>query len=181
MDGAQARFTGTRDTPADARPSPQSVLALPLRQLFAVPLWLATTDPALMREMIFLQLERRGLSAGRNGTGLVFDYRVVATADNKTLVLAVALPGALPPQLCLDLRAYEPSARLLPLPPDQFILWREEGRLVLAATRGGELAYFQALGDSEFTPPRLLELQCVKLQLRGHGDHPAPPWRHPLG
>lgn len=165
LEGSQPRSLGASDTPAGAQPSPQSVLALPLRQLFAVPLWLSTTDPALMRGMIHLQLERRGVAAGRNGHGMVFDYRVVTTADNKTLALAVALPAALPPPLCLDLRDYEPSARLLPLPPDQFTIWREEGRLVLAATRGSGLVYFQALGDSEFTAPVLQELQCIKLQL----------------
>lgn len=164
-EGAQARLIGTCDTPAAAGASPQSVLALPLRQVFAVPLWLATSDPALMREMIFLQLERRGLSAGHSAREMIFDYRVVASVENKTLVLAVAVPATLPAHLCLDVRASEPSARLLPLPPDEFTLWREDGRLALAVTRGGELAYFQALGDGSFTPAAVRELQCVKLQL----------------
>ena len=164
-DGNQARLVQTCETPADAHVSPQSVLALPLRQLFAAPLWLATTDPALMKEMIFLQLERRGLAAGRNPEEVIFSYRIVASVENKTLVLAVALPGTLPGHLCLDLRFYEPSARIQPLPHDAFTLWREDGRLVLAVTRGEELVYFQALGDRSFTAPVLQELQCVRLQL----------------
>jgi hypothetical protein len=104
---------------------------------------------------------------------MVFDYRMVASVENKTLVLAVALPGALPAHLCLDLRAYEPSARIHPLPPDTFTLWREEGRLVLAVTRGEQIAYFQALGDGSFTGPVLQELQCIKLQLEAEDiiDH----------
>ena len=165
MDGAQPRLIETRPAPAGARLTPQTVLGLPLRQLFAVPLWLATTDPSLMRGMIFLQLERRGLSGGRSAGDMVFDYRVVATVSNKTLVLVATLPHALPAELCLDLRAYEPTARLLPLPEDQFALWREDGRLVLAATRGRALAYFQALGEGSFSPAVLQELQCIKLQL----------------
>ncbi len=165
MNGSKPRLIETCDAPSGARPAPQSVLALPLRQVFAVPLWLATADPALMREMIFLQLERRGLSAGRSAHEMIFDYRVITTVENKTLVLAVALPGALPAHLCLDLREYEPSARALPLPHDEFTLWREDGRLVLAVMRGGTLAYVQALGDGSFTPAVLQELQCIKLQL----------------
>ena len=168
-DGSKARLAGTFDTPAAAQLTPQSVLALPLQQLFAVPLWLATTDPVLMREMIFLQLERRGLAAGRTPQEMVFDFRTVATVENKTLVLAVALPGVLPGHLCQDLRAYEPSARVRPLPRDEFIFWREDGRLVLAVTRGEELAYFQALGEGSFTAPVLQELQCIRLQLQEEG------------
>jgi len=126
-DGGQARMARVCDTPVDAQVPPHSILALPLRQLFALPLWLATTDPALMREMIFLQLERRGLAAGRTPEEVVFDHRIVATVENKTLVLAVALPGSLPAELCPDLRSYEPSARLLPLPSDEFVFWREGG------------------------------------------------------
>ena len=163
--GGEGRLIETRESPGDGRISQQSVLALPVRQVFAVPLWLATTDPALMREMIFLQLERRGLAGGRSSKEVIFDYRIVATVENKTLVLAVALPGSLPGHLCLDLRSYEPSARLLPLPRDEFTLWREGGRLALAATRGEELAYFQSLGDGSFTGPVLQELRCIKLQL----------------
>ncbi|HWB59416.1 MAG TPA: hypothetical protein VG733_07990 [Chthoniobacteraceae bacterium] len=165
VEGGHPRLAGAYDSPGQAGASPQSVLAIPLRQLFAVPLWLATTDRALMREMIFLQLERRGFAAGRNPRDLIFDYRIVASADNKTLVLAVALPGGFPAHLSIDVRACEPSARLLPLPADAITLWREDGRIALAVTRGGELAYFQVLGDDSLSPAALLELQCVKLQL----------------
>ena len=164
-EGAQPRLVEMRATPGEGRNAQQTVLGLPLRQLFAVPLWLATTDPALMREMIFLQLERRGLAAGRSAREIVYDYRVVASLENKTLVLAVALPASLPAHLCIDARGFEPSARLLPLPPDGFALWREDGRLALAVTRGTELAYFQVLGDGNFTEAVLRELQCIKLQL----------------
>lgn len=168
-DKNRARLLQACDAPADAQVSTQSVLALPLRQLFAVPLWLATTDPLLMREMIFLQLERRGLAAGRAPQDVIFSYRMVASVENRTLVLAVALPGALPAHLCLDLLDYEPSACIYPLPADGFTFWREDGRLVLAVTRGESLAYFQALGDRSFSEPVLQELHCIRLQLETEG------------
>lgn len=164
-EGGQARLAQACTSPDDAEISAHSVLALPLRQLFAVPLWLTTTDPALMREMIFLQLERRGLSGGRSAQESVFDYRVLKSTENKTLVLAIALPGALPGQLNLDLHNYEPSARTHALPPDELVIWREGDRLVLVITQGTEIAYFEALGDDKITDEVLRELQCIRLQL----------------
>lgn len=168
MDENPPRMACTCSVPAEAQASPQSVLAMPLRQLFAVPLWLATKDPALMRDMILLQLERRGL-AGRSPQEAVFDYRTVRSTETQTLVLAVALPGALPEELCLNhLSRFEPSARTQPLPPDELVLWREEDRLVLAATSGREMAYFQALGGEHLTESVIQELLCVKLQLEAN-------------
>jgi hypothetical protein len=166
LDGApQSAPVMTCATPDEAQPSSQSLLALPVRQLFAVPLWLATSDPAVMRDMIFLQLERRGL-AGRAAQDAVFDFRVIPGGGNRTLVLAVALPGNLPPQLCNgQLTRFEPSALTYPLPPDAFTLWLEDERLVLAVTRGREAVYFQALGDRTVTTSVLQELECVMLQL----------------
>ena len=149
-DAAPAVLAKTCALPDEAQPSSQSVLALPVRQLFAVPLWLATSDPALMRDMIFLQLERRGL-AGRSAQDAVFDYQVVSAAENQTLVLAVSLPGNLPPHLCpAQLRNFEPSALTYALPPDGFTIWIEDDRLVLAVTNGPRPVYFQALGEHGF-------------------------------
>lgn len=167
-DAAPAVLAKTCALPDEAQPSSQSVLALPVRQLFAVPLWLATTDPALMRDMIFLQLERRGL-AGRSSQDAVFDYQVVSAAENQTLVLAVSLPGNLPPHLCpAQLRNFEPSALTYALPPDGFTIWIEDDRLVLAVTNGPRPVYFQALGDRTFSPAVLQELQCIQLQLEAN-------------
>ncbi|MGB8354684.1 MAG: PilN domain-containing protein [Chthoniobacteraceae bacterium] len=164
-EGGQVRLKQACMALGDARISPQSVLALPLRQSFAVPLWLATTDVALMKAMVFLQLERRGFVNGRSLQESVFDYRIIKSAENKTLVLAVALPGALPGQLCLDLQKYEPSARTHVFPMDEFVLWHEGDRLVLAVTQGSELVYFEVLGADSLTEEVVRELQCIKLQL----------------
>jgi len=162
---SRARLVQACDSPQDAQLSPHSVLALPLRQSFAIPLWLATTNGTLMREMVFLQLERRGLAGARSAPEAVFDFRILRSLESKTLVLAVSLPAALPGQLCLDLRNYEPSARTHLLPPDEFVLWLEGDRLALAVTQGAELVYFHALCDGSFTETVLQELQCIRLQL----------------
>lgn len=164
-EGNKARLVEACPTLADAPVNSHSVLALPSRQLYAMPLWLATSDPALMRDMIFLQLERRGLAGARSAEEAIFDYRVLETGENKTLVLAFALPSNLPDEMRVNLRHYEPSGRTHALPPDQFVLWREGDRLVLAVTRGSQLAYSQVMGEAELTEPLLQELQCIRLQL----------------
>ena len=43
----------------------------------------------MMREMISMQLERRGVASARGGEA-IFDYRVVTQQGNRTLVLAIA-------------------------------------------------------------------------------------------
>lgn len=165
----QPRLMRNCAAPMEAQVSPASVLALPLRQLFATPLWLATKDSALMRDMICLQLERRGL-AGRAAQEAVFDFRIIHFTETQTLALAVALPGIVQAPLCMEgLGWFEPSARTYPLPPDEFVLWREEDRLVAVVTCGTEPAYFQALGEAELTEPVLQELRCIKLQLETTG------------
>ena len=118
----------------------------------------------VMRDMVFLQLERRGLASARTAQEAVFDYRVIKTIENRTLVLAVSLPPNLPANLSLDLLNFEPSARTYLLPRDE-ILWREGDRLAVAVTQGSDLVYFQALGDGSLTEAVILELQCVRLQL----------------
>jgi len=164
-DGNQKGLLEVCAAPGDAQFSPQSALALPARQMFAVPLWLATTDRALMKDMIFLQLERRGLAGGRSAGEMVFDYRVLSSTQNKTLVLAILIPASVPESLCVNLQTYEPSPRIQPLPPDELVLWREDNRLVLAVTKGTDLAYFQVLGDNSFTEEVLQEIYCITLQL----------------
>lgn len=156
-----ARHLRTENEPDVPR---QSLLAVPVRELFAVPLWLSTIDRGVMREMIFMQLERRGIVSSRGGE-TVFDYRVITQHGSRTLVLAIALPGAFATQLEAEFGGYTPSAYHMELPADALTLWREQGRLVVAVTKGNDPVYLQSLGSGELTPAILRELRCVRLQL----------------
>lgn len=163
------RRTQTCPEPAAANVPRSSLLALPVRQVFSVPLWLVSGDPSLLADMVFLQLERRGL-AGKSREATVIHHRVIAQRDGQTLVSVVVLPAGIPERLCLrGVENYDLSAHFYPLPPDHWTLWREEDRLVLAVTRGKELIYFQALLDRNVTEAVLQELHCIYLQLEAQG------------
>lgn len=163
------KLTGTCADPSAAGLPSRFVMGIPLREVFALPLWLATTDETLFRDMIFLQLERRGLLA-RSKEETVMNYRVVTREKSRMLVLVTVLPSTFPEALCIEkVLSCEPSARLFPLPKDQWTFWQEGDRLAVAATRGEELVYFQALGDRTFSASVIHELRCICWQLEAQG------------
>ena len=55
------------------------------------------------------------------------------------------------------------------LPQDRLVIWREKGRLAVAATRGKEPLIAQVLGDRELSETAVTELKCIVLQLQLQG------------
>ena len=138
----------------------RSTVALPVGQVFAMPVWLHETDPDLLAGMIALQLEARGLQSRVSRT--VFAWSVVIKEDTRTLVLVGVLAATIPKQLesCAS-SAFDLSARCYGLPSDALVVWKEQNRLVLAVTRQNRLAYFQALPDEALTTRALQDITCV--------------------
>ena len=137
-----------------------SQLGLPARHVVAVPLWLQTGDPALFRELIRAQLERRGM------TGLAeshWAHAVVVREENRTLVTAFLINGSLPAELLVpQVRGYEIAARCRSLPADTYAVWAEEGGLAVGGTRGTELAYLQFFPGRSALPEIAGELECLR-------------------
>jgi hypothetical protein len=155
-------------TPAENRPGRDAVLALPVAQVVALPLWLLETDPKRFRTMIVLQLEARGLQP--RSVEAVFDWSIVAQEPTRTLVLVGILPPSLPEELETDVfPRFEVSARCLELPPHALVLWLEHDRLVAAVTRENQLAYFQALPDAAPATRSLQDLTCILSALKMQG------------
>lgn len=145
-----------------------TVVALPAARTFCFATWLATTDRSVIPEMLQLLLEQRGL-LGRNSTPAMMDFRVVDSRDNQSLAVATVLQPEFPPELTLQRATrFEPSAFTLPLPQDRLVVWREQGRLAIAATRGRESIHFQVLGDRGISEGVALELKCIVLELEAH-------------
>jgi hypothetical protein len=145
-----------------------TVIALPTARTFCFATWLATSDRSVIAEMLQLRLEQRGL-LGRNSAPAMMDFRVVDSHDNQSLAIATVLQPEFPLELTLQRATrFEPSAFTLPLPPDRLVLWREQGRLAVAATRGRESVHFQTLGDREISESVALELKCIMLELEAH-------------
>src|SRR6202042_418337 len=114
----------------------QIVVALPAEYTFTFPAWLATSDRAVIPEILHLQLEKRGLLNKNSGDSIV-DYRVIETRENQSLAIATILQPEFPKELAFErVKRFEPSAYAFALPQDRLIIWREQSRLTVAATRG---------------------------------------------
>jgi hypothetical protein len=156
-------------TPLDNRLRKNSTLALPVAQVFCLPLWLNETDPKQFAGMIPLQLELRGLQP-RGTDPAVFDWTVVAQDGTRTLVMVGVLPANLPPEIHAEAyNVFDLSARYLPFPENTLTLWREHDRLVVAITRGPKLVYFQALAEGQITPRVAQDLRCAQATLAMQG------------
>jgi hypothetical protein len=142
-----------------------SILALPVAQVIALPLWLPETNAAEFPGMIALQIEAHGLQP--RGHDAIYNWSIVAREPKRTLVLVGVLASALPEEIeATAFRGFELSARCRPLPPDAVALWHEQDRLVMAVTRGPELAYFHALTEATLSTRVLQEITCIIGALR---------------
>ncbi len=159
----RASFIRRLTTPSEV--SGEMVVALPAEYTFTFPAWLATSDRAVIPEILHLQLEKRGL-VGRNSADSVVDYRVIDTRENQTLAIATILQPEFPKELAFErVKRLEPSAYAFTLPENRLVIWREQGRLTVAATRGRDPVTVQVLGDHELSETAALELKCIAFQL----------------
>jgi hypothetical protein len=161
----RAHFVRRLSTPAEV--PGETVVALPAERTVTFPAWLATNDRTVIPAILHLQLEKRGLLSKNSGDSAV-DYRVIDTRGSQTLAVATILQPEFPAELTFErVSRFEPSAYTFPLPQDRLVIWREKGRLTVAATRGMEPVAVQVLGDDELSETAALELKCIALQLQG--------------
>jgi hypothetical protein len=131
---------------------------------------LPTTDATLFETMIFSQIEKRGLTAG-SMDDTAFEFEVVHQEGNETLLSVDVLSPEFPEAWCLPRAAgYSPSARLLHLPENKLLIYREHRRLVLAANRHGRLTHLQALSaEPVLNAASAQEVNLTVLSLEGEG------------
>ncbi len=141
------------------------IVGLPVRQTVTTATWVATGDRALVPEIVELQLEQQGLIQ-RNGKRSAPDIRVFETQTDKSLALATVLLAELDPELAIESAIrFEPAGFTLPLPQDRLCIWREQGRIATAVTRGRNPVHLQILGEREIGPEMIHEVRCALLQL----------------
>ena len=158
-----------RRLPAPSEVPGNTIVALPAQQTVTFPAWVATIDREVIPEILHLQLEKRGLLS-KNGSGSLMDYRVIETRDNRVLAVATVLQPDFPEELTFERASrFEPSVYTYALPQDRLVIWREKGRLAVAATRGKEPLIAQVLGDRELSETAATELKCIVLQLQLQG------------
>lgn len=151
-------------SPADNRLSKSTTLALPVSQVYCLPLWLNETSANQFAGMIPLQLELRGLLP--RGEAVVFDWSVVAQEPTRTLVLVGILPASLSAEFQAQAyEAFDLSARYYAFPANALTLWREQGHFAVAITRGTSLAYYQTLPEGQISTRVLQDLNCARATL----------------
>lgn len=143
---------------SDLGPVAGSIIAVPVRRAFSLAVWVPAEDPSLFEDLVFTQLELRGL-AGRSREGTSFFWQEIASEGDQALLHAVVFPGHLAPRYWHgDVTQYAVSPACLPLPPDEVSVWEEEGGWVAAVTRGERLLHFQALATKAPSADMALEV-----------------------
>jgi hypothetical protein len=136
------------DGPSFSGPASKRVFALPVSSTYAIPLWVFGRNAEEWRGAAELHLEKDGLSRPDEPAG--FDFERILEQENRALVRVDALAkstlslteGSLAPDaICL-------APRLLRIPDDQIVVWKELGRFVTAMASGGKLIYHNVLASS---------------------------------
>ncbi len=162
-----------------------TVVGVPATHATTFAIRLPTTNASLFASMVASQIEKRGLAHRGDAALTPHAYHVIEQSGSETLLSIDVLSEDFPEALCLP-RAlgYAPAARLLKLPEDRLLVWREHQRLVLAVTHHGELCHVQALSaEPTLNLAAAQEINLTTLSLQAEGlvnDAPvllvAGPW-----
>jgi len=150
-------------------PAGQVNMALPVRQISALPFKAQTTDLSLLSDLSSMHLEQSGARPALDG-GQLTDHFVFGTTEEESLLTAIVLnplkEGHLP--TCSP-AAFDLSARCFPLPNGDVAVWRELGRWVFGIGRPGQALYFQCLSGERLDDRAGNEVRLALTQLQIQG------------
>jgi len=164
-------------------PSGPIGMAVPVRQVSAVPFRAQTDDLALLSDLAAMQLEKNGTRPALDG-GQLTDHFVFGTAPEETHLTAIVMnpssEGQLPRR---SPQAFDISPRCLPLPAGKVVVWRELGRWVFGIGKPGQALYFQVLSGEHLDDRAGNEIRLAMTQLQMQGLLPQMPdeavvWSH---
>lgn len=148
------------------------IAAVPAAYCTTFSLMLPTQDDSVFEDMVFAQVEKRGL-AETAGRSIPFDFHQVEKEGGRTLLSVDVLSSELPAVWCFSsVAAYFPSARLLGLPVgNDVMLWREHGRLVMAASVHGLItATIQLSASDKLDAALAQEVNLISLSMQAEGS-----------
>ena len=143
-------------------------MALPIRQLVALPFKAQTTDLDLIDDLADMHLEKNGVRPALDA-GTLSDHFVYQQGAEDTSLTAVVLrapgEGDLPRQ---SPEAFDISPRCLSLPTGKIAVWKELGRWVFALGSGEKALYFQCLPGERLDERagKDIRLSLTQLQLQ---------------
>ena len=142
------------------------LVGLPCSMTSTFSVRLPTTDSSLFDDMVFAQIEKRGLAA-RGDSETIFDYEIVEQTAGESELAVHVLEPELPEDLIIPRAAgYAPAATLRERPEDGCGLWREHRRLAMAVFRDGQMIHSQLLSSTpEISSSAAQELNLSLLAL----------------
>lgn len=150
-------------------PSGNVAMAVPVRQISAVPFRAQTDDLSLLGDLAMMQLEKNGTRPAMDG-GQLTDHFVYGTAPEETHLTAIVMnppsEGQLPRK---SPQAFDISPRCLPLPEGKVVIWRELGRWVFGIGKPGHALYFQCLSSDRLDARAGNEIRLAMTQLQMQG------------
>ncbi|MFT7173290.1 MAG: hypothetical protein ACI9NQ_001510 [Paracoccaceae bacterium] len=164
-------------------PSGPIEMAIPVRQVSAVPFRAQTGDLALLGDLAAMQLEKNGIRPALDG-GQLTDHFVFGTSPEETHLTAIVMnpssEGQLPRK---SPQAFDISPRCLPLPTGKVVVWRELGRWIFGVGKPGQALYFQVLSGVQLDDRAGNEVRLALTQLQMQGLLPQVPdeaiiWTH---
>lgn len=150
-----------KPTPDAPVPAEISVLAIPARSICAFPLTVVSEDPAVVKGMIRVQLEGRGILLSESNPETI-SYRTVSSDDGKIQILAFALLDQSVHEEDTKAEEFEPSALFHRVPEDGILLWKELGRWVVMFAHETHPAHVQCLSQSELNDDAIQEIQTIQ-------------------
>jgi len=149
----------------------QAIVGLPAQECTTLTVTLPTSDESLFGDMVYAQLEKRGLSNGGPQT-TVYAYHVIDRQPGESVLSVDVLPHDFSENLCVkEAAGYSSAQRLYPIPDHKVVILKEHDRLVLAAGRHGHMAFSQVLNaGNEFTDALAQEVNLTILSLQGSGQ-----------
>lgn len=164
-------------------PSGPIGMAIPVRQISAVPFRAQTDDLSLLGDLAAMQLEKNGTRPALDG-GQLTDHFVFGTSPEETHLTAVVMnppsEGQLPRK---SPEAFDISPRCLPLVSGKVVVWRELGRWIFGIGKPGQALYFQCLSGERLDDRAGNEVRLAVTQLQIQGLLPEAPdsvvvWTH---
>lgn len=150
-------------------PSGPIQMALPVRQLAAIPFKVQTTDLDLLDDLAAMHLEKNGVRPALD-SGTLADHFIYSQNAEETSLTAVVLnaprEGELPRR---SPEAFDLSPRCLPLPSGKVVVWKELSRWVFALGSGDKVLYFQCLPGERLDERagKDIKLSLTQLGLQG--------------
>ena len=180
-DGGQVRCVGPAPLPKKLKPPAGSVVCLPSRAFFSVPIWAPVVEETPARDLAALALERKGM-LGANPETAVWSMEPIRTKPgagngqeeptvrqlDASAILSVPFHED---WIVEEASRYEVAGRVLPPPPGRStgILRRELGRWVVDFYDSGKWLHTQPLLEKELGPGMAVELGALLAQLEGEG------------